>query len=161
VCQLCALWVSLLWLTAPLSLTPYCLLLLRYLCSCSPLLASLPTIAAAAPAGRISRLGGRAGVRFKHESAVAASEPIPLFVWFRCTSDLSPGRAPARCNIRSSRRSSNLFLCTATSLLWAVCRCCCGQVWDSAAVLCSSCFLLLVVVVVVVVVVWSPCEHLV
>lgn len=72
--------------------------------------------------GRISRLGGRAGVRFKHESAVAASEPIPLFVWFRCTSDLSPGRAPARCNIRSSRRSSNLFLCTATSLLWAVCR---------------------------------------
>jgi len=103
--------------------------------------------------GRISRLGaqGWEGVCFKQELHRNRSHYLFVFV-VRAIS----WTAPARCNIRSSRRLV-LVLCFSAAalsrlplLLWT-------RVWDSGAALRSSCFLQVVVVIVV----WFLCEHLV
>lgn len=151
-CQLCALWVSLLWFTAPLSTpAPYnTLLLLRYFVLLP--LSGLTAYDSSSSTGRISRLG--AGVRFKQRRCCCiGTHPHYLFV-FAVRAISWP--APARCNIRSS------LLGAAATCSCALPRC--SEPFAVAAVdkygivvvvLCSSCFLQVVVVVVV----WSLRDH--
>lgn len=102
VCQLCALWVSLLWFIAPLS-TPYSLLPLRCLCSSPSALIAYDT----SNISRISRLGWsvlEAGLLLLHRKSIL------LFVSFHCTSDLlaGPGHVAIFGLLRAA--TSNLFL---------------------------------------------------
>lgn len=79
--------------------------------------------------------------------AVAASEPIPLFVCFRCTSDLLAGSGTLQYSVFSAQLLVLvLLLCSEPFAVAAVDKygivmLCCG----------TSCFLLVVVVVILVV----------
>ena len=109
---------------SPLHSTPYSLLLLRRLCS-SP---SGLTAYDSSSTGRISRLGVECAWSRSCCCCIGTDPIICLFSLY----ERSPGRLRhvAIFGLLGAATCS----CTA-ALLWAVCRCCSGQVWDSGAVL--------------------------